>query len=162
VKAKPGVVDLLNQMLTIELTAVNQYFVQAEMCANWGYRRLHKVLRERSIDEMRDAEALIKRILFLEGMPNMQRLGPVRVGETVEEHLRLDLESERGAIEFLTNAIGHCAQVGDYATRGIFEEMVREEEAHADWLETQLTTISQIGIERYLSQQLGHGEADAG
>jgi bacterioferritin len=159
VKAKDGIIDLLNQMLTIELTAVNQYFVQAEMCANWGYGRLHQVLRERSIDEMRDAEALIKRILFLEGMPNMQRLGPVRVGENVVEHLQLDLESEQHAIATLTNAIEHCARVGDFATRGIFEEMVREEETHADWLETQLETIRQIGLERYLSQQLTADES---
>ena len=151
----PAVIELLNDVLTAELTAVNQYFVQAEMCANWGYRRLHKVLRERSIAEMRDAEALVKRILFLEGVPNMQRLGAVLVGESVEEHLRLALESERGAVEFLTDAIVHCAQVGDYATRGLFEEMVREEEQHVDWLETQLETIRQIGVERYLSQQLG-------
>jgi bacterioferritin len=155
VKAKPGVVDLLNQLLTIELTAVNQYFVQAEMCANWGYGKLHAVLRSRSIDEMRDVEALIKRILFLEGVPNLQRLGPVRVGETVEEHFRLDLETELGAIEFLAGAIARCTEVGDYATRGVFEELIREEETHADWLETQLETIRQIGVERYLSQQLG-------
>ena len=159
-KAKLGVVDLLNEMLTIELTAVNQYFIQAEMCANWGYGKLHKVLRDRSIDEMRDAEALIKRILFLEGVPNLQRLGPVRVGENVEEHLRLALESELNAITFLTGAVAKCAEAGDFATRLVFEEMIRDEEQHADWLETQLETIKQIGLERYLSQQLG--ELDPG
>jgi bacterioferritin len=157
-KAKAGIVDLLNEMLTIELTAVNQYFVQAEMCANWGYGKLHQALRDRSIDEMRDAEALIKRILFLEGLPNMQRLGPVRVGETVEEHLRLALESELNAIAFLADAIAKCADAGDFATRGIFEAMIQEEEQHADWLETQLEAIKQIGLERYLSQQLGDGQ----
>ncbi len=164
-KAKPGVVDLLNEMLTIELTAVNQYFIQAEMCANWGFGKLHKVLRDRSIDEMRDAEALIKRILFLEGVPNLQRLGPVRVGENVEEQLHLALESEVNAITFLAGAVEQCAQAGDYATRGIFEAMIRDEEEHADWLETQLETIKQIGLERYLSQQLGEldpGNGNAG
>jgi bacterioferritin len=130
------------------------------MCANWGYGVLRKTLRDRSIDEMRDVEELIKRILFLEGVPNMQRLGPVRVGETVEEHLRLDLDTELHAIQVLTDAVAHCAQVGDYATRGIFEEMIREEETHADWLETQLETIHQIGIERYLAQQIGGGAAE--
>lgn len=146
-------------MLTIELTAVNQYFVQSEMCANWGYGKLRNVLRARSIDEMHDVEALIKRVLFLEGIPNMQRLGPVRVGETVEENLKLDLEIELNAVQFLNDAIAHCVQVGDFATRGIFEEMVREEETHADWLETQLEIIRQIGVERYLSQQLGDSAA---
>lgn len=161
-KAKPGVIDLLNQMLTIELTAVNQYFIQAEMCANWGYNKLYGVLRARSIDEMKDAQALIKRILLFEGVPNMQRLGAVRVGETVDEHLRLALDSEMNAIQFLTEAIAHCGKVEDYATRSIFEEMIREEETHADWLETQLETIRQIGLQRYLSQQLGESGGEEG
>ncbi|MBI3973485.1 MAG: bacterioferritin [Chloroflexi bacterium] len=153
-KAKEGVLDLLNGMLTIELTAINQYFVQAEMCANWGYERLAKKLRNQSIDEMKDAERLIKHILYLEGVPNMQRLGTVRVGENVEEHFRIDLDTERDAVNYLAGAIAHCANAGDYTTRAIFEEMIQEEEAHVDWFETQLETIRQIGLERYLAQQI--------
>ncbi|MGH2354542.1 MAG: bacterioferritin [Chloroflexota bacterium] len=153
-KAKPGVVDLLNQMLTIELTAINQYFVQAGMMKNWGYERLAAKIRELSLDEMRDADELIDHILYLEGVPNMQRLGQVRVGENVQECLELDLQTERDAVQFLVGAIAHCAQVGDYTTRSKFEEMIRDEEEHVDWFETQLETIRQVGVERYLAQQI--------
>ena len=153
-KAKQGVVDLLNQILTIDLTAINQYFIQAEMCKHWGYERLHRKLYESSIDEMKDAQRIIGHILYLEGVPNLQRLGSVRVGENAQEHLQLDLEAERSAVDTFTTAIAHCAQVGDYTTRNILEEMVRDEEEHIDWLETQLETIGQIGLENYLAQQI--------
>ncbi len=153
-QAKEGVVELLNQILTIDLTAINQYFVHAEMCRNWGYDRLYHKLRESSIDEMKDAQRIIEHILYLEGMPNLQRLGTVRVGENAQEDLQLNLESERNAVATFTTAIAHCAQVGDYTTRGILEEMVRDEEEHIDWLETQLETIRQIGLENYLAQQI--------
>ena len=153
-KAKEGVVDRLNNILTIELTAINQYFVQAEMCKNWGFDRLYNKFREISTDEMKDTEHLIRHILYLEGLPNLQRMNQVMVGESVQEDLELDLQSEQNAVEVVTEAITHCAQVGDYTTRGMLEEMVRSEEEHVDWLETQMETINQIGIELYLNQQI--------
>lgn len=153
-KAKDGVVDRLNTILTNELTAINQYFVQAEMCRNWGFERLYSKLRALSIDEMKDAEHLIQHVLYLEGTPNMQRLGQVMVGESVKEDLDLNLASEVDAVETLREAIAHCAQQGDYTTRGILEDMVRSEEEHVDWLETQLETVNQIGMELYLNQHM--------
>lgn len=155
-RAKEGVIDRLNTILTNELTAINQYFIHAEMCENWGYHRLYEKLRELSISEMRDAEELIEHILYLEGTPNMQRLGQVRVGETPLEQLQLILQAEQEAIGTLTEAITHCAQVGDFTTRHKLESMVTDEDSHVDWLETQLETIRQVGIENYLSQQI-HG-----
>lgn len=153
-RAKEGVLEYLNTILTNELTAINQYFVHAEMCDQWGYHRLYEKFREFSISEMRDAEELIGHILYLEGTPNVQRLGQVRVGETALEQLELILQAEREAVGTLTDAIQHCAQVGDYTTRHKLESMVVDEETHIDWLETQLETIRQVGLERYLSQQI--------
>ena len=153
-KAKDGVVDRLNNILTIELTAINQYFIQAEMCKNWGFERLYNKFREISTDEMKDSEHLIRHILYLEGLPNLQRMNQVMVGESVQEDLELNLQSEQNAVEVVTEAITHCAQVADYTTRAMLEEMVRSEEEHVDWLETQLETINQIGIELYLNQQI--------
>jgi bacterioferritin len=153
-KAKEGVVDLLNQILTVDLTAINQYFIHAEMCRNWGYERLYHKLRDSSITEMKDAQRIIEHLLYLEGMPNLQRLGTVRVGENVQEHLQLDLEAERSAVSLFATAIAHCARVEDYTTRNILEEMIRDEEEHVDWLETQLETISQVGLQNYLAQQI--------
>jgi bacterioferritin len=153
-KPKEGVVDRLNEILTIDLTAVNQYFVQAEMVRNWGFERLFKELRELSFGEMKDSQTLVRHILYLEGLPNLQRLGNVKVGESVEEDLRLDLESEVAAVNALAEAIRHCTEVGDFTTRDILEEMIRDEEEHVDWLETQLETIAQVGIANYLAQQI--------
>jgi bacterioferritin len=153
-QAKPGVIDRLNNILTIELTAVNQYFVQAEMCRNWGYERLYEKLRDLSMSEMKDAQDMVRYILFLEGVPNLQRLNDVRVGESPLEDLQLDLDSELNVLNVLTEAITHCQEVEDYATRGMLEMMTRDEQEHVDWLETQLETIRQIGIENYLAQQL--------
>jgi bacterioferritin len=153
-QAKPGVVDWLNTILTIELTAVNSYFVQAEMCRNWGYDRLYEKLRSLSLGEMKDAQELVRHILFLDGVPNLQRLNDIRVGENVREHLNLDLEAELNIVDVLNQAIVHCAQVEDFTTRGILEEMVRDESQHVDWVETQLESIRQIGIEHYLAQHL--------
>jgi bacterioferritin len=153
-RAKEGVIDILNGILTIDLTAINQYFIHAEMCKTWGYDRLYHKLRDASITEMKDSQKLIEHILYLEGVPNLQRLGTIRVGENVLEHLQLDLEAERGAVTALTNGIAHCARVEDFTTRNILEEMVRDEEEHVDWLETQLEAINQIGLQNYLSQQL--------
>ena len=157
-KAKPGVVEALNTILTNELTAINQYFVQARMCQNWGYERLAQQIRAISLDEMKDTEQLIDHILYLDGVPNLQRLNRVQVGETVLENLQLDLALEQHAVATLTEAIALCAEVQDYTTRNILEEMVRDEETHVDWFETQLETIGQVGVELYLSQQIKQDE----
>lgn len=154
-KAKPGVVDALNRILTIELTAVNQYFLQSEMVRDWGYGPLADHLREISMSEMQDIQELVRHILYLEGLPNLQRIETVRIGENVPEHLELDLACERAAVEALTEGVALCTEVGDYGTRARFEEMVRDEERHIDWLETQLGAIAQVGVERYLAQHLG-------
>ena len=153
-QAKDGVIDHLNNLLTIELTAINQYFIQAEMCKNWGLERLYKRFRAVSMEEMEDAQHLIQHILYLEGVPNLQRLNQVMVGETVMEDFELDLQAELNAVEALRAAIAHCEQVQDYTTRNIFTEMIRSEEEHVDWLETQLETVKLIGIELYLNQQI--------
>ena len=152
--AKPGVVEFLNKALTTELTAINQYFVQSEMCRNWGYDKLADKLRATSMEEMEDTQELIKRILFLEGVPNMQRMNQVRVGENVLEHLQIDLELELAAAADLREGIAHCTEVGDFATRAMFEEMLKGEEEHVDYFETALETIAQIGLENWLAQQL--------
>src|SRR5688572_3183629 len=132
-QAKEGVIDRLNRHLTLELTVINQYFLHSEMCANWGYERLQAKFRALSLEEMQDAQKLVTYILFLEGLPNMQRLNQIVVGERVEEMLTAGRDSERSAIEGLTEGIQHCASVGDFITRGMFEEMIREEQGHLDW-----------------------------
>jgi bacterioferritin len=152
--AKPGVVEFLNRALTTELTAINQYFVQSEMCRNWGYDKLADKLRATSMEEMEDTQELIKRILFLDGVPNMQRLNQVRVGENVLEHLQIDLELELAAAADLREGIAHCTEVGDFNTRAMFEEMLKGEEEHVDYFETALETIRQIGMENWLAQHL--------
>ena len=154
-KGHDDVIELLNEVLTAELTAINQYFVDAKMIGNWGYQRLADRFREDSIDEMRDADKLIERILYLEGMPNLQRLGAVRVGETVAEKLDLALAVEREAIERLNRAIARAFEVGDNGSRDVFAEILRGEEEHADWLETQLGLIGQLGETAYLAEQIG-------
>lgn len=158
-KAKEGILDLLNKLLTANLTAINQYFVHAKMCDNWGYDRLSHKVKERSFDEMKDADALIEHILYLEGVPNMQRLGTVRVGETVPEQFTVDLQAEREMLSLLTDGIGHCAKVGDYTTRHMLEDMAGDVDGHIDWIETQQETIKQVGLENYLSEQIKKGES---
>ena len=153
-KAKQGVIDLLNNLLTQDLTVVNQYFLHAKMCENWGYDRLEHKVKERSFDEMKDAEQLINHILYLEGMPNVQRLGAVKIGETVPEQFKADLEKEKEMVKMLTDGINHCVKVGDFTTRHMLEDMVKEEEEHIDWIETQLDTIKQVGLGNYLSEQI--------
>ncbi|MGH2608175.1 MAG: bacterioferritin [Tepidiformaceae bacterium] len=153
-QAREGVLDFLNRHLTVELTAINQYFLQAEMAKNWGFERIYEKLRELSLEEMKDAEALVGHILFLEGLPNMQRLSQVQVGETIEECFRIDLATEMTAVSGLTEAIAHCTTVGDYKTRAMLEEMIAEEQEHVDYFETQMEAISRVGIENYLAQQL--------
>ena len=153
-KAKEGVVNILNKVLTVDLTATNQYFVHAKMCENWGYERLHHKVRERSIDEMKDAEKLIEHILYLEGVPNVQRLNTVHVGETVPEQLKLDLQAEQEMLSLLSEGVAHCANVGDFTTRHMLEDMVKDVDAHIDWIEVQLETIKQVGVENYLAEQI--------
>lgn len=153
-QAAEGVIDHLNRHLTAELTAVNQYFLQSEMVRNWGFERLAEKLRDFSMSEMKDAQQLVRHILFLDGLPNLQRLNQLRIGENVHETLRLDLASEMEVVAGLRAAVAHCHDVRDFATRALFEEMLADEEGHVDWLETQLVAIEQVGLERYLAQQL--------
>ena len=148
------IIELLNEVLTAELTAINQYFVDAKMFQNWGYLRLGKQFREESIDEMKDADHLIERILFLDGIPNLQRLGTVRVGENTEEKLQLALDLEYAAIERLNRGVARCVELGDNGSRELLAEILEGEEEHADWLESQLEIIRQIGIGNYLAQQI--------
>jgi bacterioferritin len=149
-----NVIDLLNDVLTAELTSVNQYFADAKMCANWGYERLAEKFREESISEMKDADSLIERILYLEGMPNLQRLGSVRIGESVPEKLALALDLERSAIDRLNAGIATCVGAGDNGSRELLDDILEGEEAHADWIETQLELLRQVGEQHYLSQQI--------
>lgn len=155
----PRVIELLNEVLTAELTAINQYFVHAEMCDNWGYARLHDTIRKHSIGEMRHAEAVIERILFLEGIPNVQRLGKVRIGERVTEQLQVDLELEMQAIPRLNRGIELCRDTGDNNSRRLLEEILESEEEHVDWLEAQLELINQVGEQNYLSEQIKEPDA---
>ena len=148
------VIELLNDVLTGELTAINQYFLHAKMCDNWGYKRLADHVRDESIDEMKHAETLTDRILYLEGIPNLQRLSPLRIGETVPEQLGNDLAVEMAALQRLNEGIALCSRLGDNGTRELLEDILVEEENHVDWLETQLEAIRQIGLENYLAQQL--------
>jgi bacterioferritin len=148
------VIALLNDVLTAELTAINQYFIHARMCENWGYERLWKKIREESIGEMKHADELIERILFLEGVPNMQRLDKVRVGETVREQFTLDLKLEQVAVTRFNKVIALAVELGDNTTRELLAGMLKSEEEHVDWLESQLELIEQVGEQNYLAQQI--------
>ena len=153
-KGHDDVIELLNDVLTAELTAINQYFVDAKMADNWGYRRLGKHFRDESIDEMKHSDELIQRVLYLEGVPNLQRLGTVRVGETMPEKFQLGLDLERQAIDRLNSGIGLCRERGDNGTRQLLEDILEGEEDHVDWLETQVELIRQLGEAAYLAQQI--------
>jgi len=153
-KGNEEILELLNQLLTNELTAINQYFVHAKMCENWGYERLAHKIREESIDEMRHADQIIGRILFLEGVPNLQRLHKLRVGETVREQLESDLQLEYAAIAFLNQGIAAARKAGDNASEDLFTKILVSEEEHTDWIETQLELIRQVGEQNYLAQQI--------
>ena len=148
------ILEALNDVLTAELTAINQYFVHAKMCDNWGYKRLAKRKREDSIEEMHDADKVIDRILYLDGVPNMQRYNPVRVGEDAVEQHKLDLELETGAIARLNKAIALCRELGDNGTRELLVDILKGEEDAADFLEGQLHIVQEIGKERYLAEQI--------
>lgn len=153
-KAKSGIIDLLNKVLTNELTAINQYFLHSEICEHWGFERLHHKIRAHSFDEMKHADKLIDHILYLEGLPNMQRLGKIKVGETVPEQLNADLKLEMGNVTLLREGIALCAKVGDFTTRHLLEDLVKSEEEHIDWIETQQEAIQQVGLKNYLSEQI--------
>jgi bacterioferritin len=154
-KGKDRVIEALNDLLTLELTVVNQYFLHSKMCENWGYRRLSARFREVAFEEMKDAERIIDRILFLEGVPNMQRLGPVTIGETVSEQFRIGLEGERRALGLLGDGIAVSLEERDDASREFFAGSLLEEEEHVDWLETELSLIERVGEANYLAQQIG-------
>ncbi|MCA9714822.1 MAG: bacterioferritin [Myxococcales bacterium] len=153
-KGNDKIIEKLNEVLTAELTAINQYFIHAKMCGNWGYSRLASKVRAESIDEMKHADTLIDRILYLDGIPNMQRLFKVNVGETVKEQFELDLELEKVAIARLNDAVALCRDLGDNGSREMLEHMLVSEEDHADWLETQLELMKQVGEQLYLAQQI--------
>jgi bacterioferritin len=153
-KSNDEVLTLLNNLLTNELTAINQYFVHAKMCENWGFERLASKIREESIDEMKHADQVISRILFLEGVPNLQRYHKLHVGETVKEQLESDLQLEYAAIAFLNQGIDAARKVHDNATEDLLTRILVAEEDHTDWLETQLELIRQVGDQNYLAQQM--------
>ena len=154
VKAGKEVIEALNQVLTAELTAINQYFLHAKMLEDWGYMRLAKYVRHESIDEMKHADEVIERILYLNGVPNVQRLGRIRIGETVVEQFKADLALEEEAIPRLNEAIAACTAVGDNGTRALLEKILVDEEQHLDWLESQLELIRQLGEKAYLAEQI--------
>ena len=153
-KGDPKIIEILNEVLTAELTAINQYFVHAEMCESWGYERLQHTIRKESIEEMKHAEKLIERVLFLEGVPNVQRLWNIRIGENVQEILQADYALELEALPRLNHGIETCRELGDNNSRLLLEEILENEEEHIDWLEAQLTLIEQVGLPGYLAQQI--------
>ncbi|MCL4141847.1 UNVERIFIED_CONTAM: hypothetical protein GTU68_036844 [Idotea baltica] len=153
-KCDPAIVEALNDVLTSELTAINQYYVHYKMCEDWGYKRLAAVKREESMEEMRHADSLIERILYFDAVPNMQRLNPVTVGEDVVEMHKVDLQLEYDNVERLNNAITLCMSLNDSGTRDLFAGILREEEEAVDYLEGQLGLIKDLGKERYLAEQM--------
>jgi bacterioferritin len=154
----PRVVELLNDALTFELTVTNTYFLHARMLDNWGLGKLGKVFYDLSIDEMKDADDIINRILMYDGHPNVQKLNPITVGESAEEMLRLAYDSEKAAVAQFNAGAKECHDLGDHGTADVFEDMVRDEEQHADWFESQLDAIERVGLQQYLAQQVPAGE----
>lgn len=148
------IIDYLNRVLTNELTAINQYFIHAKMCENWGFKRLAEVNRKESIEEMKHADRLMDRILFLEGLPNVQDLHKVNVGETVEEQLTLDLRLEMEALPLLREAIDAARREHDEVSKDLLQDILEAEEEHIDWLETQLSLIENVGTHNYLQSQM--------
>jgi bacterioferritin len=149
------VIEHLNRILYNELTAINQYFLHAKMFQNWGFKELAEHVHKESIDEMRHADALIERILFLDGLPNLQNLGKLMIGENPREALQCDLKLEQIAHPDLKAAIAHCEAVGDYVSRGLFEKILDAEEEHIDWIETQLALMDRLGDTPYLQTKIG-------
>jgi bacterioferritin len=153
-KGDSRVIEYLNRVLVNELTAINQYFLHARMFRNWGLKKLDEYEYHESIDEMKHADRLINRILFLEGLPNLQQLNKLLIGENVSEVLRCDLDLEYQALPLLREAIAYCESVNDYVTRELFEDILESEEEHVDWLETQLELIGRIGLQNYQQSQM--------
>jgi bacterioferritin len=153
-KGNVKIIEMLNGFLADELTAINQYIVHSEMCANWGYGKLHEKAEKRAIDEMKHAEKLIARILFLEGVPIVSNLKKMNIGATVDAQLKHDLEAEAGAIKDYNEGIRLCLELGDNGSRELIDANLKDEEDHLDWLEAQLDQISQMGLQNYLLGQM--------
>ena len=153
-KGNEKIIELLNDLLADELTAINQYMVHSEMCANWGYEKLHKAMEKRAIDEMKHAEKLIERVLFFEGKPVVSKLNKITIGESVEIQHKNDIAAEDDAIKAYNDGIKLAADLGDNGTREILEDILRDEEDHIDWLEAQMDQIAQIGLQNYLVEQM--------
>ncbi len=154
-KGNEQVIEKLNHLLADELTAISQYMVHSEMCANWGYERLHEAVEKRAIDEMKHAEMLIARILFLEGKPIVSKLNPMHIGAEVEAQLKNDLQAELDAVAAYNDGIRLMHELGDNGSRELLVSILKDEEVHVDWLEAQLDQIGQMGLPNYLAQQLG-------
>jgi len=152
-KGDPRVIELLNEAIKAELTAINQYWLHYRMLDNWGIKKLAEFERKESIDEMKHADRFSERVLFLEGLPNFQALGRLRIGETVEEILKADLEAEHEAVAMYRNGVAECEKLGDFVSRELFEEVLRDEEGHVDFLETQFELIKQMGLHNYIQLQ---------
>ena len=152
-KGHPRVIELLNEGLKAELTAINQYWLHYRMLDNWGFKKLAEYERHESIDEMKHADKFSERILFLDGLPNFQALGRLRIGENVEEILKADLEAEHEAVEMYRNAVAECESLRDYVSRDLFAEVLRDEEGHVDFLETQFEMIERMGLQNYIQLQ---------
>jgi bacterioferritin len=159
-KGDPQVLEALNRALTVELTAINQYFCQAKMCQNWGLLKLGRKHYEESIGEMKHAEKLIERILFLEGVPEIARYDVIRVGTDVKEQFQNDLQLEMSGVRHYNQAIELCAKVRDNGTREVLEPILTESEEHVDWLETQLHLIETVGLQNYLTEQMGAADEE--
>ena len=153
-KGNEKILESLNMLLADELTAINQYMVQSEMCADWGYEKLHEAIEKRAIDEMKHAEKLIGRIIFLEGKPIVSNLNKINIGQTVDAQHKNDHEAEKVAIKAYNDAIKLAVEVGDNGSRDLFEEILEDEEEHIDWIESQLDQIDQMGMQVYLGEQL--------
>jgi bacterioferritin len=155
-KGNREIIDLLNEVLAGELVAINQYFLHARMCKNWGYLRIAAKVRDESIDEMKHADQLVERILFLDGLPNLQRLDKINIGQTVPEQFQSDLDTEYRAIKRLNDGMALCRDKGDNASEDLLRKILVAEEEHADWLETQIRLIGELGDKAYLAEQM-HG-----